>query len=169
MARTTGRDLAVFWSSKHRGAALAIASVAWLLGAAPAAAATPTIDTWTVHLEVPFVDCPDFTTVGIWDVNHKLTVFYDEAGVAVRDIEAIDFNGRIVNPESGAWVPDSGVRTFFDTLAPDGSFLTTYMVQVRKSAYIHMAGRTDFQTGDFTGTFGLDDAGVASLCAALGG
>jgi hypothetical protein len=66
-------------------------------------------------------------------------------------------------------VPDSGSRTFFDTLAPDGSFLTTYMVEMRKSAYVHTAGRTDFQTGDFTGTSGFDDAGIAALCEALGG
>jgi len=156
-------------STQRRAAALALAAATLLIGAAPAAAATPRVDSFTVHVERPFVDCPGFSTVGIWEISHKLTIFSDEAGVATRDIEAVDFSGRIVNAATGAWVADSGSRIFFDTLAPDGSFLTTYMVQVRKSAYVHVAGRTDFQTGDFHGRDGLDDAGVAALCAALGG
>ena len=157
----------MFRSSKHRAATLALASVALLGSASPAAAATPTVDSWTVHVERPFVDCPDFSTLGVWDITHKLTLFSDAQGTPIRDIERVDFVGRIVNTETGAWVPDSGIRVFFDTLAPDGSFLTTYMVQVRHSAYIHSAGRTDFQTGEAFGVDGMGPDGIAALCAAL--
>lgn len=159
----------MFRSSTQRVVALVIACSAMLLSAAPAAAVTPTVQTWTVHVERPFVDCPDFSTVGIWDITHKLTLFYGGDGVAIRDIEAIDFTGRVVNGATGDWVADRGSRTFFDTLAPDGSFLTTYMVQVRKSAYIHTAGRVDFQTGEAFGKDGFGDANIAALCEALGG
>jgi hypothetical protein len=159
----------MFWSSRHRGAALALASTALLISAAPAAAVTPTVDSWTVHVERPFVDCPGFSTVGVWDISHRLTIYYNSEGTATRDIEQVDYAGRIVNASTGASVADSGSRTFFDTLAPDGSFLTTYMVEVRHSAYIHGAGRTDFQTGESSGLDGLDPANVADLCEALGG
>ena len=159
----------MFGSSKRRVAALAMAGAALALSAAPAAAATPTVESWTAHVERPFVDCPDFSTVGIWEISHRLTFFYNSSGTAIRDIEQVDFTGRIVNASTGAWVADSGSRIFFDTLAPNGDYLTTYAVQVRHSAYIHTAGRTDFQTGAFSGLDGMGPDGVAALCAALAG
>jgi hypothetical protein len=159
----------VFWSSKYRAVALAFASAALLISAAPAAAATPSVDTWSVHVERPFVDCPDFSVMGVWDISHRLTVYYDSEGTAIRDIERVDFTGQLVNTSTGASVADSGTRIFFDTLAPDGSFLTTYSVQVRHSAYVHTAGRTDFQTGDFNGLDGMSPANIAVLCETLGG
>jgi hypothetical protein len=159
----------VIRSSKNRVAALVMASAALALSAGTAAAAAPTVDSWTVHVERPFIDCPDFSTLGVWDVSHRLTIFYDEEGTPVRDIEQVEFSGRIVNTETGAWVADSGARTFFDTLAPDGSFLTTYAVEQRHSLYIPGAGRTDFQTGDFNGLNAFDPANIAALCEALGG
>lgn len=157
------------WSIKHRFAALALAVPALLVSAAPVAAATPTVASWTVHVERPFVDCAGFSTVGVWDISHRLTTYFSPAGIATRDIEQVDFVGAIVNGSTGAAVPDRGSRIFFDTLAPDGSFLTTYLVEVRKSAYVHSAGRTDFQTGDSHGLDGFDDDGIAALCGALGG
>jgi hypothetical protein len=156
-------------SSIRRAATLALVGGALLVTAAPTAAAVPTRDSWTVHIERPFVDCADFSTVGIWDISHKLTVYYDSDGVATRDIEQVDFSGRIVNASTRAWVADSGSRTFFDTLAPDGSFLTTYAVEVRHSRYVHGAGRTDFQTGEHNGLDGFAPANVDALCQALGG
>jgi hypothetical protein len=158
----------VIESPKHRFAALALASAALLLAAAPAAAASPTVETWTVHVERPFVDCADVSVVGVWEITHRLTVFFDGNGTATRDIERVDFRGRLVNGATGASVADSGTRIFFDTLAPDGSFLTTYEVQVRKSAYVHTAGRTDFQTGDTTGVDGFTAQNIDALCQALG-
>jgi len=159
----------VMGSSKRRIATLAFASAALALSAGPATAASPSVDTWTVHVERPFVDCPTFSVMGTWDIRHRLTVFVDASGTATRDIEQVDFSGRLVNTSTGDSVADSGARIFFDTLAPDGSFLTTYMVQVRHSAYVHTAGRTDFQTGDFTGRDGLRAEGISALCQALAG
>jgi hypothetical protein len=159
----------MFASRRRRAAAVALGTAAILITAAPVGAVSPTVVSWTGHVERPFVDCPGFTTIGRWTISHRLTIFSDTDGVAIRDIEAVDYAGEIVNPATGASVADSGSRTFFDTLAPDGSFLTTYAVEVRKSRYVHTAGRTDFQTGDFAGTSGFDDAGVAALCDALDG
>ena len=156
-------------SSTYRGAALAVATAALLLTAAPAAAAAPSMESSTIHREGPFAECPDFSVTGVWDINHKLTIFYDANGVAIRDIEQIEFSGQLVNGSTGASVPDSGARTFFDTLAPDGSFLTTYVVQVRHSAYVHGAGRFDFQTEVFRGTSEVDADNLAALCEALDG
>ena len=159
----------MFWSSRHRAAALVMASAAFLVSAAPVAAVTPTVDSWTVHVERPFVDCPDFSVVGVWDISHQLTLYFDSEGIATRDTERVDFAGQLVNAFTGASVADSGTRIFFDTLAPDGSFLTTYAVQVRHSRYIHGAGRIDFQTGDFHGLDGMGPGSISALCEALGG
>lgn len=156
-------------SNTRRLAALAMASAALVLGTGTVAAVTPIVEASTAHVERPFVDCGSFSTVGVWEISHRLTLFVDQSGIPIRDIEHVEFSGRIVNTTTGASVADSGARTYFDTLAPDGSFLTTYQVQQRHSAYIHSAGRTDFQTGDFRGVDGLDADGIAALCAALGG
>jgi hypothetical protein len=107
--------------------------------------------------------------VGVWDISHKLTIFSDASGDPIRDIERVDFRGAFVNSETGASVPDSGSIIFFDTLAPNGSYLTTFMNQVRKSAWMHGAGRIDFHTGTYHGHDGETAAGVAALCAALDG
>jgi hypothetical protein len=159
----------VIGSFRHRALALTSAAIALLVTVAPAAAAAPTVETWTVHVDRPFVTCPGFSVLGVWDITHRLTLFFDAEGVAIRDIEQVDFSGSLVNVATGEAVPDSGSRTFFDTLAPDGSYLTTYMVQVRHSAYVHTAGRTDFQTGGSTGVDGMAPANVAALCDELGG
>jgi len=154
-------------SPKHRVVALVMAGAALAASAGAAAAAAPTTETANVHIERPFTECAGFTVLGIWDISRRLTFFYDSEGVAIRDHESVDFTGRLVNASTGAWVADSGSRTFFDTLAPDGSYLTTYMVQQRTSSYIHSAGRIDFQTGAFRGLDG--DANMDALCEALGG
>ena len=154
--------------SKRRLGALLMAAAAVAGSAGTAAAYTPQVQTWTNHVVVPFIDCPDFGTVGTWDIRHKLTLFVDANGTPTRDIEQVDFTGRIANAETGASVADSGARTFFDTLAPDGSYLTTYMVSHRQG-YLHGAGRNDFQTGSFSGRDAFSDANIAALCEALGG
>ena len=155
-------------SLRHRVAIFGAATFALLITAGPVAAAAPSVETWTAHVDRPFVDCPGFSVVGVWDITHRLTVFFDSSGVPTRDIERVDFTGRLINASTGTWVPDSGSRTFFDTLAPDASFLTTYMVSVRHSTYVHGAGRTDFQTGAFRGREDLAPANVEALCEALG-
>ena len=154
---------------RNRVVATALAGATLTLVAGPAAAVTPTTETSSAHVARPLLDCPDFTVLGVWEISHRLKFFYDSAGVATRDIEQVDFRGRLVNESNGTWVADSGARTYFDTLAPDGSYLTTYAVQMRRSAYIHTAGRTDFQTGDFAGRDGFGPDGIAALCGALDG
>ena len=154
-------------SFRHRMSAIALAGIAAVAIAGPAAAVTPTVETRIDHVVVSWFDCGGFTVLAEWDIAHKITYYYDSDGVAIRDIERVDFTGRLSNPVSGAWVTDWGTRIFFDTLAPDGSFLATTMVTVRKSAYLHDAGRVDFQTGVAHGRF-YGDADVAALCEALG-
>ena len=156
-------------SAKRRIGALVMATAALGAGTGTALAVAPIVESATVHVERPFVDCPDFATIGIWDISRRVTFFLDSSGTPIRDIEEVDFSGRIVNAETGAWVADSGSRKFFDTLAPDGSYLTTYLVEVRHSQYIHGAGRTDFQTGSFNGLDAFAPENVDALCEALGG
>ena len=156
-------------SLRNRVAATVVAGAALALAAGPAAAVTPTTETWSDHLERAFTDCGGFTVIGAWDFDHKVTFYYGADGVAIRDIEHLDFSGRLINSVTGAWVADAGARTFFDTLAPDGSYLTTYSVQVRKSEYVHTAGRLNFQNDDFHGVDGFTAANMAALCQALGG
>jgi hypothetical protein len=74
-----------------------------------------------------------------------------------------------VNSVTGKAVPDSGSIIYFDTLNPDGSFATTMQNVVRHSAYVHGAGRADWQTGAFHGREAESPARVAALCAALAG
>lgn len=150
-----------------RLAATGLAATGLLLAACPAAAFSPTVETWTNHREGPAGECAGFSITGTWDITHRLTTFYDADGTATRDIEQVDFVGTFSNATTGASVPDSGSRTFFDTLAPDGSFLATYMVQVRKSDYVHTAGRVDFQTGRQVGVDGFTAENLAALCEAL--
>ena len=135
--------------------------------AAPAQAAAPAVETWTNHVDRPYFSCGGFDVNGVWDIAHRLTFFFDANGVAIRDIERVDYQGRFVNAETGAWVEDSGLIIYFDTLAPDGSYLTTYSTQVRHDAFIHGAGRLDVQTGTFRGKDGETSAGVDALCAEL--
>ena len=144
------------------------AAVAFLLvTAVPALAASPEVDTWSNDVDVPYLDCGTFEAHGVWTVSHRLTIYFDQAGTPIKDHEIIDFRGAFVNPDTGASIPDSGRSIYFDTLAPDYSFLTTVMTGVRHSAYLHAAGRSDFQTGAH---HGIDrfDAGVIAACDALG-
>lgn len=145
-------------------ASLAIAATI----AGPASAARPSVDTWTNSVDRYYLSCDGFDVNGVWEISHKLTFYLDASGVPVRDMEQVEFVGHFVNTVTGASVPDSGSIRWFDTLAPDGSYLTTYQTTVRHSRWIHGAGRIDFQLGVYHGNDGEDAAGVAALCAALG-
>jgi hypothetical protein len=147
----------------------ATGSLACLAGlAGPVQAASPSVETWTNHVDVPYLSCPGFDVNGVWDISHRLTFFFDANGVAIRDTERVDFSGRFVNANAtDSWVPDSGSILYFDTLAPDGSYLTTISNQVRHSEFTHTAGRFDYQSDAFRGRDGWSDASVAALCAAL--
>ena len=157
-------------SAGRRGAAaLVLSAIALGAFAAPVSAAAPTVDTWANHVERPDLSCDGFDAIGVWDISHKLTTWSANGGVPQRDTERVDFRGSFVNSVTGRAVPDSGSIIYFDTLNPDGSFATTMSNTVRHSAWIHGAGRRDWQTQAFHGTDGEDPTGVAALCAALAG
>jgi hypothetical protein len=130
-------------------------------------AAQPDVSTWTNQVDRPYFDCGSFEAHGVWLISHRLTIFVDAKGVPTRDIEVVDFSGAFVNPVTGASIPDSGRIIYFDTLDANGDYLTTMANAVRHNAYLHSAGRSDFQTGGYAGMDRFD-AGVADACAALG-
>ncbi|MBI3745471.1 MAG: hypothetical protein HY264_02885 [Chloroflexi bacterium] len=151
---------------RHIGSGLAAITLA--LGVSGTAlAGQPQVYTWSNSVDTEYFDCGSFVAHGVWNVSHRLTFFLDAGGTAVRDIEVIEFAGAFVNPDTGASIPDSGRITFFDTLDAKGDYLTTMSNVVRHNAYLHSAGRTDFQTGAYHGMDAFD-AGVAAACAALG-
>ena len=133
----------------------------------PAAASAPQVITWSNDVDVAYFDCGTFEAHGVWTVNHRLTFFYDRTGTAIRDIEVVEFTGAFVNPDTGASIADSGRSTYFDTLDADGNYLTTVQDFVRHNAYLHEAGRYDFQADAFHGMSRFD-AGIEAACAALG-
>ena len=145
-----------------------LAAMALALGVSGTAlAAEPQVYTWSNPVDTEYFDCGSFVAHGVWTVSHRLTLFLDASGTPTRDIEVIEFSGAFVNPDTGASIPDSGRITFFDTLDANGEYLTTMSNVVRHNAYLHSAGRTDFQTGAYHGMDDFD-AGVAAACAALG-
>ena len=147
--------------------ATAVAGALAFAIAGPAMATPPEVITWTNDVDVPYFDCGSFEAHGVWTISHRLTLFRDASGTAVSDHEVVVFRGAFVNPDTGAAIPDSGRIVFFDTLAPDGSYLTTIQNSVRRNPYLHEAGRYDFQTDTYHGMshFG---AGVDQPCEALG-
>lgn len=151
---------------------LAMASVASLAITASfvgmAAAATPDSTTTVDDVVRPdYFECDGAPIDAVWTIKHHLTYFFNKAGDPVRDIEKIEWSGAFVNPANGMSIPDSGHLIFQDTLAPDYSFLTTTVNVVRRSSYLHAAGREDFQTGKKTGVDNWD-SGIAAACEALG-
>ena len=135
--------------------------------AGPAAAHKPEVITWENDVDAEYFDCGSFVAHGVWTVSHRLTLYHDASGIAVSDHEIVDFNGSFVNPETGASIPDSGRIVFFDTLAPDGSYLTTVQKTVRRSSYLHESWRYDSLTDSFSGMSRFD-AGIDAACEALG-
>ena len=149
---------------------LAATTIAGTLAAAlaiPASAMAPEVITGTADVDVAYFDCGTFEAHGVWTINRRVTVFHDASGTAVRDHEIVDFKGAFVNPETGASIPDSGRIVFFDTLAPDGSYLTTIQNTVRRNRYLHESFRYDFQADAFHGMSRFD-AGIEAACKALG-
>ena len=116
--------------------AVASAAVAGglLLALVPrASAAAPTVETWSNPRYGPYLDCPTFAVYGDWTVSHRLTTFFTNGGMPIRDIEVVTFSGRFVNPDNGAWVPDAGRTVYFDTLDADYNYLTT-MANTQRTA-----------------------------------
>jgi hypothetical protein len=153
-----------------------VAGLLALAIAGPVAAASPLVEEGTFHREGPFLDCPGFTAIGSWEIHRKITTLVDGTGLPVADHVHVDFRGRIYNPANGASVPDRGLRSFRDELAPDGSFLSTIFTFERTNPYVHEAGQWRLGPSDANGDQpllrqvgkeGFTDANIAALCAAL--
>lgn len=151
----------------RRTIGVAMAAMLLLVAAGPASAAAPRVETWTNDVDTPYIDCGTFEAHGVWTISHVLTTYTDNAGSPVRDREKVEFKGAFVNPETGASISDGGQIIWFDTLDADGNFLTTMQNVVRRSTYLHAAGRTDFQTFEHHGVDRFD-VNAAAACAALG-
>jgi hypothetical protein len=144
----------------------------------PLLAAAPSVTEFSFHRDGPLLDCPGFTLYAEWDITRRITLFSDGTGTPTSDIFHVEFNGSIYNPGNGKSVPDFGVRTFHDQLAPDGSFLSTILTFERTDPYVHEAGQIKLGPSDASGDQafvrqvgleGFNDANIAALCAALGG
>ena len=147
----------------------ALLALGLLLGVVvPTSASSPQVSTWTNQaVDAGYFWCGSTPITGDWMVSHTLKIFFNADGTPTRDIETIDYTGAFVNPANGLSIADSGRSTFFDTLAPDYSYISTMMNGVRHSAYFHAAGRTDFQTGAHVGVDKYE-VGLAAACVALG-
>ena len=111
--------------------------------AAPVAASRPDVVTWTNQVDAPYFDCGTFEAHGVWTVSHELKTFFNGAGDPVRDIEQMSFEGAFVNPNTGASISDSGKVIFFDQLAPDFSYLSTYASVLRRSELLQGRGTAE--------------------------
>lgn len=163
----------------HRRIGLLAASAALAIstaGAGAVFASGPAFDSWTNHRDGPALDCPTFVAYGEWELVHTLTIWFDANGAPQRDIERLVFTGRFYNPETGTSVADRGTKRFLDTLAPDGSYLSTVMTYQRIDRYVGEAGRVVLgaqdEVGDqpelrSVGHEGFTDANIAALCNAL--
>jgi hypothetical protein len=135
--------------------------------AGPAAAAGPTVESWSNQVDTPYFDCPGgFTVNGVWTVNHQLKTWFHADGTPDRDIEQMSFTGAFVNHANGKSIADSGKVIYFDTLAPDFGYLSTDANVLRKSAYFKVAGRAK-NDGSFHGVDRFD-VNIPAACAALG-
>jgi len=111
------------------------AAVLALALAAPVAAAGPTVENWTTTRDVPYFDCPaGFTVNGVWTVNHVLKIWFHADGTPDRDIDQMSFTGAFVNHANGTSIADAGKVIYFDTLAPDFSYLSTEANVLRRRA-----------------------------------
>lgn len=140
---------------------------------ATAAAVEPTRQTVTFTTVAPR-PCPSgVTLIGIFNVTHEVTTFYDNDGAPVRELEVISFEVTTINPLTGESLPGSGMRIFHRDLVT-GEFFTTGDNVVTKlpdgGVAIGGAGRLVFDAqGRVIEHDGPDsDAERQQLCAALG-
>jgi hypothetical protein len=143
------------------GAGLLLAAVG------PVSAAAPQVYPSSGDVDREYFDCGTFMAHAIWHVEDTYTLFTDNAGTPIRDIEKVLFTGSFVNPLTGASIKDSGQIVWFDDLNPDGSFAATWRNVIRKSDYFKVAGREDLQTGVWRGVNQFD-VNIPAACAALG-
>jgi hypothetical protein len=140
---------------------------------ATAAAVEPTRETLHVTTVVR-PPCPSgVTLLGVFDVTREITTFYDQDGIAVRQLWVASFEGTTTNPQTGQSLPNRGVRIFHRDLVT-GELFTTGTNVVTKlpdgGVAIGGAGRLVFDSaGRLVEHNGPETAEErAQLCAALG-
>lgn len=111
--------------SLMRRTALLLAVVgAALTITASAAAVEPTRQTVSFTTVAPR-PCPSgVTLIGIFNVTHEVTTFYDNDGTPVRELTVITFEVTTTNPLTGQSLPGRGMRIFHRDLVT-GEFFTT--------------------------------------------
>jgi hypothetical protein len=142
---------------------------------ASAAAVEPTRETVTLHRVVnPFVTCPGFPVIGVFDITRELTTFYDQDGTPVMRIIYAEITGTLTNADTGYSLPTSGVRIFHFDLITGEEFTTgsnNFTRLPEGGVAIAGAGRFVFDAqGHLIEHVGPDSADeIMQLCAALAG
>jgi hypothetical protein len=151
---------------------IAIGLIAAFAVPATAAAVEPTRRTVSFTTVAPR-PCPSgVTLIGIFNVTHDVTTFYDNEGAPVRELTLISFGVTTINSLTGESLPGSGVRIFHSDLVT-GEFITTGNNVVTKlsdgGVAIGGAGRLVFDAqGRLIEHDGPDsESERAQLCAAL--
>jgi hypothetical protein len=144
-----------------------------LVFTAPAAALEPTRETVTLHrVANPFVSCPGFAVIGVFDITREITTFNDQDGTPVMRIIHADVTGTVTNAVTGYSLPADGVRIFHYDLTT-GEFFSTGSNAVTPlpggGTAIPGAGRLVFDAqGQLIEHVGPDSPDeIAQLCAAL--
>jgi hypothetical protein len=157
----------------------AVSAAAGLHGAPPASATPPTTTIEQRHVRVPHGDCGSFTLVFEADVERKVTTFYDQDGVPVRDVLVRHTDGTVSNSVTGTSLPITGVWRVTRYYA-DGQLTgrvtqsgRTYVITVPGLGVIfHDTGygiQQDGQTIFEAGPHDFEHFNVGELCAYLAG
>jgi hypothetical protein len=143
--------------------------------ASSAAAVEPTRETVTLHRVVnPFLSCPGFAIIGVFDITREITTFYDQNGTPVMRIIYAEITGTVTNAVTGYSLPTSGVRIFHFDLVTGEEFTTgsnNFTKLPDGGVAIGGAGRLVFDAqGHLVEHDGPDTAAEqAQLCTALAG
>ena len=155
--------------------AFVAAAVAALALAAPAAAAEPTREAFTLHRVInPFVVCPGFKVAATFDITRETTTFFDRDGTPVMRIVRNEIVGTLTNPLTGSSLTTSGIRIFHYDLVT-GELFTTGSNNVTQlpggGVSIPGAGRLVFDASghlvEHDGPTSAEE--LAQVCAALAG
>lgn len=158
---------------------LALAAATALVAAAQASALAPTTTVEQRHVKLAHGDCGAFALIFEADVTRKLTTFYDQDGVPVRDVLVRHSDGTVSNSVTGKSLPFTGVWRVTRYYA-DGQLTgrvtqagRTYLITVPGLGEIfHQTGygiQQDGQTIFEAGPHDFEHENVDELCAYLAG
>ena len=161
------------------GIVVALAAATALVAAAQASALAPTTTVEQRHVKLTHGDCGAFTLIFEADVTRKVTTFYDQDGVPVRDVLVRRSDGTVSNSLTARSVPSTGVWRVTRYYA-DGQLTgkvtqagRTYMITVPGLGEIfHQTGygiQQDGQTIFEAGPHDFEHLDVDELCGYLAG